>query len=172
MGSGIVRGFYRGLDDIFSRSDISDMKTAEAASNYIEIWLKTARANDYLELELAACNALGGVCCFDGRIKRAKELCGRALEIIDDLGLAGTEAHAVALINAGAVYIDSGEYDKALNILMQAESIIEAQRAKNVQKMNDYDERASQHSGSGNIIDDNDILIMCRAGNARFINLC
>lgn len=171
MSSGIVRGFYRGLDDIFSRSDISDMKTAEAASNYTEIWLKTARANDYLELELAACNALGGVCCFDGRIKRAKELCGRALEIIDDLGLAGTEEHAVALINAGAVYIAEGECGKALNIFMQAESVIEAQRAKNAQEMND-DERASQHSGSGNIIDDNDILIMCRAGNARLINLC
>ena len=39
MGSGIVRGFYKGLDDIFARND------TQAAKNYIEIWLKTARAN-------------------------------------------------------------------------------------------------------------------------------
>lgn len=162
MGSGIVRGFYRGLDDIFSRSDISDMKTAEAASNYIEIWLKTARANDYLELELAACNALGGVCCFDGRIKRAKELCGRALEIIDDLGLAGTEAHAAALINAGAVYIDSGEYDKALNIFIQAENIIDALKK-------DGEQRTAESENKN--IHNMDILIMRRAGSARLAGL-
>ena len=56
MGSGIVRGFYKGLDDIFARND------TQAAKNYIEIWLKTARANSNRELELATCNELGGVC--------------------------------------------------------------------------------------------------------------
>lgn len=123
MGSGIVRGFYKGLDDIFARGDI---KTAEAASNYIEIWLKTARANNDLELELAACNELGGVCRVSGRQDEAKKLYERALEILAVLRLNDTDDHAVTLINAGDVYIFTGEYEKALEYFLQAGSILES----------------------------------------------
>ena len=120
MGSGIVRGFYKGLDDIFARND------TQAAKNYIEIWLKTARANSNRELELATCNELGGVCRVLGDQERAKQLYERALELIIALRLTGTDNHAVTLINAGDVYIVTGDYETALHYFLQAQQILTA----------------------------------------------
>ena len=78
MGSGIVRGFYKGLDDIFARND------TQAAKNYIE------------------------------------------LELIIALRLTGTDNHAVTLINAGDVYIVTGDYEAALHYFLQAQQILTA----------------------------------------------
>lgn len=119
MSGGIdIKEFYKGLDEMFQR------KNKTETMKYMESWLKKAEAENDTSGIVAVSNELGGLCRAVGETGRAKELYDTVLLHLENMGLAGTEHYATALINAGDVYINTRELDKALGMFLRAREIL------------------------------------------------
>lgn len=110
--------FYQGLDALFHQKD------SRQTMDYLEQWLQEAQHKQDTSGLVAVSNELGGFCRAIGQIERAKELYRNVLIYLRHMGLAHSEHYATALINAGDVYVNSGELPEALRYFLQARELL------------------------------------------------
>lgn len=110
--------FYDGLDIIFQK------KNSTETMRFMESWLREAEIRNDSQGIVAVCNELGGLCRAMGQTTRAKELYKRVLSILKSLNMENTENYATALLNAGDVYLNSGELQEALECFIRSRDML------------------------------------------------
>lgn len=114
-----VNEFYKGLDELFRQ------KKPDEAMAYMEAWLAKAKRGKDTSGIVAISNELGGFCRVTGRTARAKELYETVLFHLKEMGFAGTEHYATALMNFGDVYVNTRELEQALSLFLQARALLQ-----------------------------------------------
>lgn len=115
-----LQTFYGGLDRLFQEHD------KRALGTYLEEWLTKARIAVDRQAIVAVCNELGGYKRAIGELAAAKALYSEALTILEEMGKKNSVDAATTLINAGDVYVFSGEHDVAVSYFLKAKELLEA----------------------------------------------
>lgn len=110
--------FYTTLDRLFQQGDGSAIRA------FLESAMTTARADEDAAGQIVVANELGGWYRAQGHLQEAKDLYKGALRLIERIGEAHTDNHATTLVNAGDVYVADRQYDEALRLFLEAETIL------------------------------------------------
>ena len=107
------------LDSLYAKSAVSE------ADAFLASALEQAEREQDEQVLLSLLNEQMGLYRVTGRQSRAVELSGRALALVESLGLTGSAFHATVLLNRATALCVDGQPDLALETYRRAETIYE-----------------------------------------------
>ncbi len=112
------------INEIFAHIDeLFENKQTEKVEPYLLSCLEDAEREGRADIIIPICNELGGFYRALGRYQKGVPLYQKALQALEELGLANTEHHATTLINYATNYAVKGEAETALVIFSEAADI-------------------------------------------------
>ena len=132
------------LDEYLDRDDF------DSAQRHLDYWLGEARYGNDLRGELAIQNELMGLNRRRKNREEADKAVARGLELVEEIGLQGTETSATTFLNVATVYNSFDEPEKALDYYKKAESIYESVNVDKYKLGGLYNNMALAYGNSGN----------------------
>lgn len=108
------------LDEYLERDDF------DSARRHLDYWQSEARFGNDLRGELAIQNELMGLNRRCKNREEADKAVARGLELVEEIGLQGTETSATTFLNVATVYNSFDEPERALEYYKKAEAIYES----------------------------------------------